>query len=187
MNTRIETVPHHSKISMHGCAYHLEGDQAFITIDKICSRRIEGNLSGHLRLQLRALFEQPDNRELCSCIIASTNVGELLGQQYLEHCHYALTLLEQPPGAGRFSLELSEWNGQDYIVCDASYFETSYEENPALAAGKTNRLVPQDQNRKKKSKKSLPSKKALQEPDSMNPFQQFHRFLGSLLSRSKSE
>ncbi|GAB3486854.1 hypothetical protein [Marinomonas epiphytica] len=182
MNTRIETVPHHSKISMQGCTYSIEEKNVFITIDKIRSTRTTGNLSGHLRLQLFALFEKADSEELCHCLVATTEIGELLGQQSLEHCQYALSLSEQPPGAGRFSLQLSEWNGQDYIVCDATYFEAPYEENCVVEPRK-----PIKDKTKSASIKKKASNLALhytKQQESENKFQQFNRFLRSLLSRS---
>ncbi|TDO97516.1 ComEA family DNA-binding protein [Marinomonas balearica] len=112
------------KLQLEGqCGYQLdEGTcRALINIEKISNHRDLGNLSGTLAIQLRAYrANQPKDDQ--SYLLASTTVGQINGQYYLENCLYDLIYTAPAPGTWRICLELREWSEQDYSLCDQITF-----------------------------------------------------------------
>ncbi|MEO9654207.1 ComEA family DNA-binding protein [Marinomonas sp.] len=114
-----------SNISMNGCGYRIAEDRVIISIDKIKSNRSSDNLSGTLQVQLCALSQ--NSGQLQEYRMASTTIGELAGQCELTQCEYDLIFEEPPAGVWQFILQINEWSGQAYTLCDSAYFEVPYE------------------------------------------------------------
>ncbi|UTV99481.1 hypothetical protein KDW99_19980 [Marinomonas rhizomae] len=111
-------------LTIQGCGYRIENDRVIITTQRINSDRPAGNLSGTLRIQLRALRQDTGNSE--SVVLASTTLGEMKGQHFLSDCSYDLAFQQPHPGTWQLVLQLSEWNGADYTLCDSAYFDVPY-------------------------------------------------------------
>ncbi|QUX97899.1 hypothetical protein C0J08_21885 [Marinomonas sp. CT5] len=108
-------------LTIHGCGYRIENDRIIISVQYIANNRVEGNLSGTLKLQFCAYQqsdEDSDNIEL-----AATTIGELKGQHYLSDCRYDLVYQQPPTGTWRLAIQLSEWNGINYTLRDSAYFD----------------------------------------------------------------
>lgn len=114
-----------SNISMNGCGYRITGNRVVISIDQIKSNRPSDNLSGTLQVQLCAISQNAG--QLHEYRMASTTIGELAGQCELTHCEYDLIFEEPPAGVWQFILQINEWDGQAYTLCDSAYFEVPYE------------------------------------------------------------
>lgn len=114
-----------SGIAMNGCGYQIQGDRVIITIAQIISDRNADNLSGTLQVELCAL--QQNSEQLHEYSMATTTIGELMGQCQLTDCRYDLIFAEPPAGVWQFRLQLKEWDGQGYQMCDSAYFEVPYE------------------------------------------------------------
>lgn len=112
-------------LTLQGCGYKIDNDRVMISIQRIANDRDSGNLSGTLCLQLCA-FEQYTERQI-EAVLASTTIGEIKGKHCLVGCDYDLVF--QPPAAGtwQFSLQLCEWDGVAYTLCDAVYFDLFYQ------------------------------------------------------------
>jgi hypothetical protein len=115
-----------TNLSLQGCGYRIENDRILIFVHRIENNRSEENLSGTLRLQLCAFLQGSDNRTT-DTILASTTIGEIKGQHFLGDCYYDLIFQQPPVGSWSLALQLSEWNGFDYTLCDSVYFENRYE------------------------------------------------------------
>lgn len=124
-------------LTLQGCGYKIDNDRVTISIQRIANDRGGGNLSGTLCLQLCA-FEQYTERHT-EAVLASTTIGEIKGQHCLVGCDYDLVF--QPPAAGvwQFSLQLCEWDGVAYTLCDTVYFDLFYQV-PAIQAETTTQL-----------------------------------------------
>jgi DNA uptake protein ComE-like DNA-binding protein len=114
-----------AELFIQGCGYRIENDRVMISIECIGNNRAEDNTSGTLRIQLCA-FSSSAN-EFDNNILASTTIGEIKGQHFIPNCHYDLVF--QPPSTGswQLALQLSEWDGVDYALCDTVYFESPYQ------------------------------------------------------------
>ena len=112
-------------LTIQGCGYRIENDRVIISIQHISNDRDEGNLSGTLQLQLCAFHQGIGDLE--KIVLASTILGEMKGQHFLSDCYYDLFF--QPPqvGSWQLALQLSEWNGVDYTLCDSAYFDMAYQ------------------------------------------------------------
>ena len=112
-------------LTIQGCGYRIENDRVIISIQRISNDRDEGNLSGTLQLQLCAFHQGIGDSE--KIVLASTILGEMKGQHFLSDCYYDLFF--QPPqvGSWQLALQLSEWNGVDYTLCDSAYFDMAYQ------------------------------------------------------------
>tara|TARA_R110001606_G_scaffold223974_2_gene371997 strand:- start:14709 stop:15398 length:690 start_codon:yes stop_codon:yes gene_type:complete len=129
-------------LTIQGCGYRIENDRVIISIQRIANDRDEGNLSGTLQLQLCAFHQGIGDSE--KIVLASTILGEMKGQHFLSDCYYDLFF--QPPqvGSWQLALQLSEWNGVDYTLCDSAYFDTAYQveapSNPSVPAMQVDEL-----------------------------------------------
>lgn len=114
-----------AELFIQGCGYRIENDRVIISIECIGNNRAENNTSGTLRIQLCAL--SPNANEFDNNILASTTIGEVKGQHFIPNCHYDLVF--QPPSTGswKLAIQLSEWDGIDYVLCDTVYFESPYQ------------------------------------------------------------
>lgn len=121
---------HNTHLSLQGCGYRIENDRILIFVHRIENNRVEENLSGTLRLQLCAFAPNSDHRAT-NTILASTTIGEIKGQHFLGDCYYDLIFQQPPVGSWSLALQLSEWNGVDYTLCDSVYFENHYRSTSA--------------------------------------------------------
>jgi DNA uptake protein ComE-like DNA-binding protein len=112
-------------LTIQGCGYRIENDRVIVTIQRIANDRVEGNLSGTLQLQLCAFQQGVGNAE--AIVLASTMIGEMKGQHFLSDCHYDLLFQQLPAGNWQLVLQLNEWNGVDYTLCDSAYFDAPYQ------------------------------------------------------------
>jgi len=114
-----------AELFIQGCGYRIENDRVMIFIERIGSNRPEDNMSGTLRLQLCAFSS--DSNDFYHSVLASTTIGEIQGQHFIPNCHYDLVF--QPPSTGswQLALQISEWAGADYTLCDTVYFESLYQ------------------------------------------------------------
>ncbi|GGN19609.1 MULTISPECIES: hypothetical protein [Marinomonas] len=118
--------PQDTNLTLQGCGYRIENDRILIFVHRIENNRAEENLSGTLRLQLCAFPPNSDHRAT-NTILASTTIGEIKGQHFLGDCYYDLIFQQPTVGSWSLALQLSEWNGVDYTLCDSVYFENSYQ------------------------------------------------------------
>lgn len=112
-------------LSIQGCGYKIENDRVIVSIDQISSDRDETNISGTLLIELCALSQHTSKTELLT--LASTTIGELKGQHFLSQCHYDLLFQHPPMGTWQLSLQLSEWDGLNYILSDKVSFGLLYQ------------------------------------------------------------
>ncbi|TYL49258.1 hypothetical protein [Marinomonas sp. IMCC 4694] len=124
MNTELQ-VSLNSGVVLQGCAYRILNDRIVISIEKIANNRVNHSLSGTLRVQMCAL---PLTRDLHAepLILASTTIGEINDQHCLVDCVYDLIFQQPLTGSWQLCLQLSEWNGNDYVACDIAYFSLPY-------------------------------------------------------------
>lgn len=107
--------------------YTINEDRIEITIDEIKNNRDINNISGSLAIELWALKDAYDGNSFAnSHCMASTTIGEIQGQHFLENCNYDLILNTAPAGKWNLSLMLREYNGQDYVTVDYRNFEVPY-------------------------------------------------------------
>ena len=118
-------VSNQTHLAIQGCGYRIENDRVIISIQHISNDRVEGNLSGTLRLQLCAFGRGDESSE--EIVLASTMIGEIKGLHFLSDCHYDLVFQQPPAGTWQLALQLSEWNGVDYTLCDSAYFDAFYQ------------------------------------------------------------
>ncbi|RBP85247.1 hypothetical protein EBI01_01220 [Marinomonas rhizomae] len=112
-------------LTIQGGGYRIENDRVIISIQRIANDRVEGNLSGTLQLQLCAFQHGVGSSE--AVVLASTIIGEIKGQHFLSDCYYDLLFRQPPSGTWQLSLQLNEWNGVDYTLCDSAYFDAFYQ------------------------------------------------------------
>jgi hypothetical protein len=116
-------------LTIQGCGYRIENDRVFVSIQRIANDRVEGNISGTLQLQLCAFLQGTEASEVI--VLASTMIGEMKGQHFLSDCHYDLLFQQPPSGTWQLALQLSEWDGVDYTLCDTAYFDVFYQIEPS--------------------------------------------------------
>ncbi|MBR7888047.1 helix-hairpin-helix domain-containing protein [Marinomonas sp. A79] len=134
-----------ANITVQGCAYYIEQDRVVLSIEQISNHRMADNLSGTLRLQFCA-FPKGSEHEVDETVLASTTLGEIKDQHFLSQCSYDLIFNEPPAGLWQLVLQLSEWNGEEYVVCDSAYFGLPYRVEPKPSKPKPNQptaLTPQ--------------------------------------------
>ncbi|MCB5161734.1 helix-hairpin-helix domain-containing protein [Marinomonas algarum] len=112
-------------LTLQGCAYRIEHDRVVLSIQCISNHRNSGNISGTLRLQLCA-YPKGSEHEAEPMVLASTTLGELSGQHVINNGLYDLLFQSPPAGLWQLVLQLSEWDGMDYISCDDAYFPVLY-------------------------------------------------------------
>lgn len=124
-----------SKLTLEGdVGYRLhDNNRVVINLQTIRSTRLPDNISGTLSIQLRALPQGYDlvNNQEDGWILASTTIGELVGEHSLIDCQYDLLFQAPPAGLWRLAVQLREWNGSHYALCDSIEFLHAYcvEEN----------------------------------------------------------
>jgi hypothetical protein len=116
-------------LTIQGGGYRIENDRVIISIQRIANDRVEGNLSGTLQIQLCAFQQGVGNSE--AVVLASTMIGEIKGQHFLSDCHYDLVFQQPPNGTWQLALQLNEWDGVDYTLCDSAYFDVFYQIEPS--------------------------------------------------------
>ncbi|MBJ7536443.1 hypothetical protein [Marinomonas transparens] len=126
MDTPLNHTPQDTSLTMQGCGYRIENDRVIISIGRIANDRVNDNISGTLRIQLCA-FSQDINRSE-NAVLATTTIGEIKGQHFISDGHYDLVFQQPPVGTWQFVLQLSEWDGSHYALCDTAYFEVPYQE-----------------------------------------------------------
>jgi hypothetical protein len=115
-----------TSLTLQNCGYRIENDRVIISIQRIGNERTEDNLSGTLRLQLCAFLQDVDKRSE-QLVLASTTIGEIKGQHFLTDCHYDLLFQQPTTGSWQLALQLSEWDGAEYTLCNSAYFDTLYQ------------------------------------------------------------
>ncbi|WCN11222.1 ComEA family DNA-binding protein [Marinomonas mediterranea] len=110
------------KLQLEGqCGYKQGKDRVLINMERVSSHRELNNLSGTVSIQLRA-YRQHQHRDDQSCLLASTTIGQINGQHYLENCLYDLIYTAPSAGTWDISLEIREWDGAGYVLCDQVNF-----------------------------------------------------------------
>lgn len=116
-----------------GYRLHDNNNRVVINLQTIRSSRLPDTISGTLSVQLRALPQGYDlvNNQEDGWILASTTIGELVGEHSLIDCQYDLLFQAPPAGLWRLVVQLREWNGSHYTLCDSIEFLHAYclEEN----------------------------------------------------------
>lgn len=101
--------------------YRIEQDRIIINIDQISSQRALDNVSGTLSIELHGYSD--DGRET---VLASTTIGQITGQHFLEHCVYDLVFHQPNEGSWTLALELREWDGHQFALQARQLFDQSY-------------------------------------------------------------
>ncbi len=127
-------------LSLQNSAYRIDEDRIVITVERISNHRDIDNLSGTLQLQLCAV-RQDMLGAAETHVLASTTLGELQGQHGLIDCHYDLLFQSPPEGIWQLVLQLSEWNGAEYLVCDSADFTAPYHAHQPHSSGETEEVV----------------------------------------------
>jgi hypothetical protein len=124
--TILNHAPQDTSLTLQNCGYRIENDRVILSIQRIGNERTEDNLSGTLRLQLCAFLQDVDKRSE-QLVLASTTIGEIKGQHFLTDCHYDLLFQQPTTGTWQLALQLSEWDGAEYTLCNSAYFDTLYQ------------------------------------------------------------
>jgi hypothetical protein len=124
--TILNHAPQDTSLTLQNCGYRIENDRVILSIQRIGNERTEDNLSGTLRLQLCAFLQDIDKRSE-QLVLASTTIGEIKGQHVITDCHYDLFFQQPTTGSWQLALQLSEWDGVDYTLCNSAYFDTLYQ------------------------------------------------------------
>jgi hypothetical protein len=124
--TILNHAPQDTSLTLQNCGYRIENDRVILSIQRIGNERTEDNLSGTLRLQLCAFLQDVDKRSE-QLVLASTTIGEIKGQHFLTDCHYDLLFQQPTTGSWQLALQLSEWDGAEYTLCNSAYFDTLYQ------------------------------------------------------------
>jgi DNA uptake protein ComE-like DNA-binding protein len=111
-------------LTIQGCGYRIENDRVIVSIQRIANDRVEGNISGTLQLQLCAFHQGVESSK--KIVLASTIIGEMKGQHFLSDCYYDLLFQQPSSGTWQLALQLSEWDGVNYTLCDSAYFNALY-------------------------------------------------------------
>ncbi len=127
-------------LSLQNSAYRIDEDRIVITVERISNHRDIDNLSGTLQLQLCAVRQETFGASETH-VLASTTLGELQGQHGLIDCHYDLLFQSPPEGIWQLVLQLSEWNGTEYLICDSADFTVPYQANPPHFSVDTEEVV----------------------------------------------
>ena len=101
--------------------YRIEQDRIVINIDQISNQRALDNVSGTLSIELHGYSD--DGRET---VLASTTIGQITGQHFLEHCVYDLEFHQPNEGSWALALELREWDGHQFALQARQLFDQSY-------------------------------------------------------------
>jgi len=123
--TILNHAPQDTSLTLQNCGYRIENDRVILSIQRIGNERTEDNLSGTLRLQLCAFLQDVDKRSE-QLVLASTTIGEIKGQHVITDCRYDLLFQQPTTGTWQLALQLSEWDGVDYTLCNSAYFDTLY-------------------------------------------------------------
>ncbi len=124
--TILNQAPQDTSLTLQNCGYRIENDRVIISIQRIGNERTEDNLSGTLRLQLCACLQDGDKRSE-QLVLASTTIGEVKGQHVITDCRYDLLFQQPTAGSWQLVLQLSEWDGAEYTLCNSAYFDTLYQ------------------------------------------------------------
>jgi hypothetical protein len=124
--TILNQAPQDTSLTLQNCGYRIENDRVILSIQRIGNERTEDNLSGTLRLQLCAFLQDVDKRSE-QLVLASTTIGEIKGQHVITDCRYDLLFQQPTTGTWQLALQLSEWDGVDYTLCNSAYFDTLYQ------------------------------------------------------------
>ena len=101
--------------------YRIKQDRIVINIDQISNQRALDNVSGTLSIELHGYSD--DGRET---VLASTTIGQITGQHFLEHCVYDLEFHQPNEGSWALALELREWDGHQFALQARQLFDQSY-------------------------------------------------------------
>ncbi|MBJ7551196.1 ComEA family DNA-binding protein [Marinomonas ostreistagni] len=104
-----------------GFGYRIKQDRIMISIDQIANQRSLDNLSGTLSIELHGYSS--DGRET---VLASTTIGQITGQHFLEHCVYDLVFNKPYAGIWTLALELKEWDGNQFALQSRQLFDQTY-------------------------------------------------------------
>jgi hypothetical protein len=124
--TILNQAPQDTSLTLQNCGYRIENDRVILSIQRIGNERTEDNLSGTLRLQLCAFLQDGDKRSE-QLVLASTTIGEVKGQHVITDCRYDLLFQQPTAGSWQLVLQLSEWDGAEYTLCNSAYFDTLYQ------------------------------------------------------------
>ena len=119
----------HPSVYLSGdCGYAIDGNTITLSIEAINNDRSEGNLSGTLLLELRA--SRTGDRQ--QHVLTHTVLGALAGQCFFPQCQHLLPFEEPPVGQWQLSLQLREWDGEEYQLVDSMTFACDYVVEPEL-------------------------------------------------------
>jgi DNA uptake protein ComE-like DNA-binding protein len=106
-------------------AYRIEGSYVHIKIDEIHNTRSD-NLSGTLSLELWALDAPYVDGDFTGQALAGTQIGQLLGQHFLQNCAYQLLFQAPTAGEWHLCLMLREWDNNGFTTRDFVNFTVPY-------------------------------------------------------------
>ena len=89
-----------------------------LDVEEIANNRADENLSGTLSLEVWALANPYQGGDFNGCLVISTEIGELRGQQKLRQCHYEVPMQSPAEGEWYLVLMLREWGNGGYATRD---------------------------------------------------------------------
>jgi competence ComEA-like helix-hairpin-helix protein len=105
--------------------YQINGNRILINIDAIHNQRFD-NISGTVSIELWALNAPYQGGDFSGVALAGTQIGELLGQHYLQQCSYDLNYQAPEAGTWYLCLMLREWDNGSFVTRDVVNFATPY-------------------------------------------------------------
>ena len=98
--------------------YRFEGDRVVLSAQRIDNPRRDGNLSGHLALELWALAEPYRGGAFAGLRVGGAALGRLAGQQAWHAVGESVAAAPLPPGRWHLCLMLREWTAAGYVTRD---------------------------------------------------------------------
>jgi DNA uptake protein ComE-like DNA-binding protein len=125
------------------CGYKIQNKRVILNISEITSHRELENTSGTLSIELWALNRPYTGADFNGVALASTCIGELVGQHYLSDCRYDLNFEEPTAGTWFLTLMLREWNEAGYLTRDYVNFALPYivSNKPAISRNETDNVI----------------------------------------------
>lgn len=146
MNTHVlQPASDRSDLTIQGSyRYHIHQDRVTLSFDRLNSDRPLGNLSGTIQISLRAYRSQTLSSQ--GITLASTTLGELKGQHFIENCQYDLIFQQPPAGSWYLAIELSEWAGDTYLLQHVAWFDMPYQVDwtPSIVEEISNNVIQAD-------------------------------------------
>jgi len=156
-NTQPEFALNNASLQLTGnCGFNINNNRVVINIDSITSQRAADDISGTVAIELWALKQPYQGGSFSGVALASTSIGEVLGQHFIADCRYDLLFNEPPAGTWYLTLMLREWTGNGYQTRDFVNFATPYTASwvPTVVQGTPANVIKASFNETEKSNKA---------------------------------